>query len=173
MPVLVTRVSGRRRGRQVNGRRSSPAPAGVVINHFAVAHREMHKRPAREVEQRFGGGLALGAGVAVEAVLMTASCTDSVKSVLSSTVATGMPLRYSTRSMMSLCVVYGLAQHPQPVGRVLGLQVRVHRQRGPELRQLRGWRSPSIRCRAAAHRAYPARPVACAAGRAVASVAAP
>jgi hypothetical protein len=48
-----------------------------------------------------------------------------VKSVFSSTVATGMPLRNSTRSMHVLVVqrIAHLAHHAQAVGGVAGLHV--------------------------------------------------
>ena len=128
------RVAGAAGVTQVEGQelRGGPQqPRGHV--HQPVADGEVHQRAAREVEQRFGAGLALGARNAVEAVLV-----DGQVHVLREV---GLDLGGGHRDAVQQqhevddVVVVGahLPQHAQAVGGVAGLQLGVHGQRGLEL----------------------------------------
>ena len=104
---------------------------------FAVAHGEMHQRTVGEREQRLGG-LALGLGQAVKAVLV-----DGVADALGEV---GLQLDRGHRQAVeeehevdAVLVVQGIADlphHPQPVGGVAGEDVGIDGQRRLELGQL-------------------------------------
>ena len=104
--------------------------------HFAVADGEMHQRPAGEGQQRLGG-LALGLGMAVEAILVD-RVADALREV-------GLQLGRRHRQAVeeqhqvdAVLVVQRVAHLPhdaQPVGGVAGQDVGVDGQGGLELRQ--------------------------------------
>ena len=109
----------------------------VVMCDFAVADREMDQRPAREAQQRLGSSGPWASGRGRSDTGRSRPATLWVKSVFSSTVATGRPLRNRTRSMRVLVGlrVVDLPHDAQAVGGVAGDDVGVHRQRRLELRQ--------------------------------------
>ena len=136
-PLRVGRVAGGAVVALVEGQeaRGRPVQPGRHVD-FAVADREMHQRAAGEGQQRLGG-LALGAGEAVEAILVD-RVVDALREV-------GLQLDRGHRQAVeeqhqvdAVLVVQRVAHLPhdaQPVGGVAGEDVGVHGQRRLELRQ--------------------------------------
>ena len=104
---------------------------------LAVAHREMHQRPAREGQQRLGG-LALGLGQAVEAVLVdgVADALGEVGLQLDRGHRQAVEEQHQVDAVLVVQRIAHLPHHPQPVGGVAGEDVGVDGQRRLELGQL-------------------------------------
>ena len=141
--AVVALVEGQEHGRR-------PVQPGRHVD-FAVAHGEMHQRPAGKGEQRLGG-LALGLRQAVEAVLVD-RVADALREV-------GLQFRRRHRQAVeeqhqvdAVLVVQRVAHlphHAQPVGGVAGEDVGVDGQGRLELGQLSGLScrpSSSMPCR--------------------------
>ena len=115
-------------------RRGRPVQLGHHV-HFAVADREVHQRPAGERQQRLGG-LALGLGQPVEAVLVdrVADALGEVGLQLDRRHRQAVQEQHQVDAVLVVQRVAHLPHHAQPVGGVAGQDVGVDGQRRLELR---------------------------------------
>ena len=105
-------------------------------HHCAVAHGKVDQRTTRKVQQWLGKRPALGFGDAVKAVLVHRRV--HVLREVGFELRRGHGDAVQEQHQVDHVIVPGaaLAHHAQAVGGVAGLQIRVHGQRGLELRQL-------------------------------------